>query len=361
MSAFDNKMIIDGHLDISMNALEWNRDMRWEIDDLRKSEQGMTDKPDRGNSTVSLPELRKGNIGIVFATLIARYVKRSNKLPGWNSPHQAWAQTQGQLAWYKAMEEESEMMMINNQERLNDCIDLWKEGGKPNTPIGYLLTLEGADSLVNMDYLYKMYEKGLRAIGPAHYGPGTYAQGTDATGGIGVKGRELLKEMENLGMVLDATHLCDESFWEAMDNFKGMVWASHNNCRALVNHNRQFSDDQLSVLIERDAVIGIPLDAWMMIPGWVRGRSTPENTGLTLDVMVDHMDHICQLAGNAKHIAIGTDLDGAFGTEQCPKDLNTIADLRKLPDLLKNRGYSDEDINDIFSKNWLRKLNQLFN
>lgn len=361
MSELKNRLIIDGHLDISMNALEWNRDMRWEIDDLRKSEQGMKDKPDRGNSTVSLPELRKGNIGIVFATLIARYVKRSNNLPGWKSPQQAWAQTQGQLAWYKAMEAEGEMVMINNRMQLNASLNQWKEGGNADTPIGYLLTLEGADSIVNMEYLHKMYEMGLRAIGPAHYGPGTYAQGTDATGGIGQKGRELLKEMENLGIVLDATHLCDESFWEAMDHFNGMVWASHNNCRTLVNHNRQFSDEQLKTLIERDAVIGIPLDAWMMIPGWVRGLSTPENTGLTLDVMVDHMDHICQLAGNAKHIAIGTDLDGAFGTEQCPKDLNTIADLKKLPELLRNRGYTEDDINGIFSENWLKKLYQLFN
>ena len=108
---------------------------------------------------------------------------------------------------------------------------------------------------------------GLRAIGPAHYGPGTYAQGTDAAGGIGAKGRALLEEMDRLGLILDATHLCDDSFWEALDAFRGPVWASHSNCRALVPHNRQFSDDQIRALVARGAVIGVALDAWMLVPG----------------------------------------------------------------------------------------------
>lgn len=116
--------------------------------------------------------------------------------------------------------------------------------------------------------------------------------------------------------------------------FEGAVWASHNNCRALVDHNRQFSDEQLKELIARDAVIGGALDAWMMVPGWVRGESTPEGMGCNLEKMIDHLDHICQLAGNADHIGIGSDLDGAFGKEQCPYDLETIADLTSVPDLL---------------------------
>jgi len=141
-----------------------------------------------------------------------------------------------------------------------------------------------------------------------------------------------------------------------MKLFKGPVWASHNNCRALVNHNRQFSDDQIRVLIERGAVIGLALDAWMMVPGWVRGKSTPEGMACNLEKMIDHMDHICQLAGNTRHVAIGTDLDGAFGKEQCPTDIETIADLRYLPLLLAGRGYSTEDVAGIMHGNWLRFL-----
>jgi membrane dipeptidase len=111
--------------------------------------------------------------------------------------------------------------------------------------------------------------------------------------------------------------------------------------------------------MERDAVIGMPLDAWMMVPNWVRGKSTPDNTVVTLNQMIDNMDHICQLAGNTNHVAIGTDLDGGFGTEQGPSDVDTIADLQKLTGLLSARGYSEADISAIFSENWLRKLRQL--
>lgn len=352
-------LICDFHLDLSMNAMEWNRNLTWPVEAIRSSEHGMTDKPDRGNGTVSFPEMKAGNIGLCVATLIARYVKRGNKLPGWHSPEQAWAQTQGQLAWYKAMEQNGELIQIRDLKGLDDHLRNW-EMDPANSLIGYILSLEGADSMVTIGHLEKAYEQGLRAIGPAHYGPGTYAQGTDASGGIGAKGKELLKETERLGMILDATHLCDESFWEAMDCFHGHVWASHQNCRALVNHNRQFSDEQLRELISRDAVIGAPLDAWMMVPGWERGKSTPLQKGLTLEVMVDHMDHICQLAGNANHIAIGTDLDGGFGTEQCPADLNTIADLQKLPKMLTARGYSPGDINNIMHGNWLRFLRRVW-
>jgi membrane dipeptidase len=173
---------------------------------------------------------------------------------------------------------------------------------------------------------------------------------------MGAKGKALLKEMERLNIILDATHLCDESFREAMDTFNGHVWASHHNCRALVNHNRQFSDDQLKELINRGAVIGAPMDAWMIVPGWVRGQSTPQGMGVNLERVVDHMDHICQLAGNANHIGIGSDLDGAFGKEQCPYDIDTIADLQKIREILSKRGYRPEEVENVFSGNWLRFL-----
>lgn len=352
--------LVDAHLDLSMNAMEWNRDLRKPIDEIRQREKGLTDKPDRGNSTVCFPELRKGNIGLVVATQIARYVAPGNPLPGWHSPEQAWAQTQAQVAWYRAMEEDGELVSIRDLRSLESHLKAWDLAtqGTPasskKAPIGYILSLEGADSIVTLGHLERAYEYGLRALGPAHYGPGRYAQGTDATGPMGPKGRELLKEMERLNIILDATHLCDDSFWEAMDHFNGHVWASHNNCRALVNHNRQFSDEQIRELISRGAVIGGVLDAWMMVPDWKRHVSKPKEMNCNLEVVVDHMDHICQLAGNALHIAIGSDLDGAYGKEQSPYDLDTIADLQKIPQLLAKRGYSDEDIKNVAHGNWLR-------
>jgi len=347
--------IFDAHLDLSMNAMEWNRDLTWSVQEIRESEKGMTDKPDRGNNTVSFEAMRIGNIGLCMATQIARYVKKENPLPGWNSPQQAWAQTQAQLAWYRAMEEAGELVQIQNTEQLHRHLELWKTSAE-RKPIGYILSLEGADSILTIDHLHRSFEQGLRAIGPAHYGPGTYAYGTDSVGGIGRKGKELLKEIERLNLILDATHLCDQSFWETMDNYNGPVWASHSNCRSLVNHNRQFADEQLQELIRRKAVIGMPLDAWMMVPNWVRGQSNPKSMGVTLKQMVANIDHICQLAGNALHVGIGTDLDGGFGKEQGPTDVDTIADLQKIPNMLLNRGYSSLDIENIMSKNFLRFL-----
>lgn len=348
---------IDAHLDLSMNAMEWNRDLRLPVEAIRKAEEGMTDKPDRARGTVAFPELRKGNVGLVVATQIARYVGPGNPLPGWHSPEQAWAQTQAQLSWYKEMEAAGEMVMITDLAGLEKHLLLWQEEGpKEKKPIGYILSLEGADSLVSIDYLHKAHAYGLRAVGPAHYGPGRYANGTDATGGLNSNGIALLKEMEQLNIILDATHLCDDAFWDAMNIFGGPIWASHNNCRTLVNHNRQYSDVQIRALVEKNAVIGVALDAWMMVPGWVRQVSTPEAMGCNLGVMIDHIDHICQLAGNTLHVGIGTDLDGAFGKEQCPYDLETIADLQLIPPLLAAKGYQATDIENIMHNNWLRFL-----
>ena len=349
--------IIDTHLDLAMNAMEWNRDLTRPLHEINEREKGLSDKPDRGNATVSLPELRKGNIGLVVATQIARYVASDNPLPGWNSPPQAWAQTQAQLAWYKAMEEAGEMIQINNLNSLENHLALWSDKHRlDKKPVGYILSLEGADSLIDISYVERAYNYGLRAIGPAHYGPGRYANGTDSGGKMNAKGIELLKEMERLNIILDTTHLCDDAFWQALDNFNGNVWASHNNVRALVNHNRQYSDEQIKALIERGAVIGGALDAWMMVPGWVRGKSMPRDSGCNLDKIIDHFDHICQLAGNALHIGIGSDLDGAFGLEQCPYDIGSIAGLQQLPLPLSKRGYSQEDTENIMHGNWLRFL-----
>jgi membrane dipeptidase len=266
--------------------------------------------------------------------------------------------TQGQLAWYRAMEDRGEMVQIHDRGALARHVEIWQNNPPANAPIGYVLSLEGADSIVKLSYLERAYASGLRAIGPAHYGPGRYSPGTGAAGGLTAAGRELVKEMQRLGIVLDVTHLTDEAFWEALDLYSGPVWASHNNCRALVPHQRQFSDDQLKELIRRDAVIGAAFDAWMMVPGWVRGQTTPLATGCRIETIVDHIDHICQLAGSERHCAIGSDLDGGYGTEQTPLDLDSIADLQTLTTILARRGYSQPAIAAIMHGNWIRKLTE---
>jgi len=368
----DPVFVFDVHLDLSMNALEWNRDLRWSIEKIRRWELSMTDKVDRGNNTVSLPEMRRGNVGLCVATQIGRYSPYFHRLPGWNSPEQAWAQTQGQLAWYRTMEEAGELVQIRNLLQLDKHLELWSKASSDDSithshkkqnrlPIGYILSLEGADSIVSLKHLERSYEAGLRALGPAHYGPGRYAHGTDAEGPLSPQGKELLKEMQRLGIILDVTHLCDECFWDAMDIYDGPLWASHQNCRTLAPWNRQFSDDQIKEVINRGGVLGMAFDGIMMVPGWKHLRSKPGDFQLKIERICDHIDHICQIAGNATHVGIGTDLDGGFGTEQTPMDLNSIADLQTLPGLLNKRGYTQKDIVGIMSGNFVDFLRRTWN
>ena len=354
--------IFDAHLDLSLNAVEWNRDLTRPIAEIRETETHLTDKPARGRGTVCLPEMRRAGIGLCVATQIARIEHDAwSPVAGWRSPAQAWAITQAQLAWYRAMEEAGEMVQIRDRAELERHLQIWLAPADDlptpvPPPIGYILSLEGADSLITIPHLERSFAEGLRAIGPAHYGPGVYAQGTDTVGGFNPRGRELLREIDRLGLILDATHLSDDCFWEALENFAGPVWASHHNCRALVPHQRQLSDEMIQALVARGAVIGMALDAWMVVPGWIRGTTTPEDAGVMLQHILQHIDHICQLAGNAAHVGIGSDLDGAFGREQSPGDLDTIADLQRLPAMLKERGYGAADIENIMHGNFLRFL-----
>ncbi len=353
-------LIFDAHLDLAMNAIEWNRDLARPLAEIRAKEAHLKDKPDRGRGTVCLPELRRGRVGLCVATQLARLEHDAySPVFGWRSPAQAWAMTQAQLAWYRAMEEAGEMTAITDRAGLEAHLARWAaadEAAAANLPVGYVRSLEGADSLITVGHLERAWADGLRALGPAHYGPGVYAQGTSTEGPFPARGLELLRRADELGFILDVTHLSDACFWQAVESYRGALWASHHNARALVPHQRQLADDQFLALAARGGVAGVCLDAWMMIPGWVRGQTTPAGTGLRLEKLVEHIDHYCQLAGNARHVGIGSDLDGAFGTEQVPQELDSIADLQRLPALLRARGYAEADVDGILSGNFLRVL-----
>lgn len=347
---------LDAHLDLALNALEWNRDLTRPIAEIRAAEAGLRDKAGRGRGTVCLPEMRRGRVGLAVVTQLARVSANEghNPVAVWQSPAQAWAMTQGQLAWYRALEEAGEIKMIASRADLETHVTLCETYDDIAT--GCILSLEGADSLITPGHLERAYRQGLRAVGPAHYGPGRYAHGTNSEGSLPPLGRALLAEMGLLDMILDVTHLSDACFWEALDVFSGAVWASHHNCRALVPHQRQLADDQIRALIERDAVIGAALDGWMLMPNWVQGKTTSEERGLRLENVVAHIDHICQIAGNTRHVGLGSDLDGGFGREQAPCDLDTIADVGRLCDLLRARGWSAEDTTHFAHGNFLRIL-----
>jgi len=339
-------LLIDGHLDLAFNALVENRDLSKPIYEIRQQEAG------KGTGTVSFPEMRKGEVGVCLATIFARVARKAGSWFGYNSPEITYAMAQGQLSYYRILQSQGQVRIIEDWETLSLHVEEWERPSHKDVPLGFILSMEGADPIIKPDQLDPWWEEGLRLASLSHYGVGTYAHGTGTKGGLTSLGRELLEKMDSSGMVLDVSHLSEASFWEALDIFPGPVIASHNNCRALVPGDRQLSDEQIQALIKRDAVIGVVLDAWMLYPGWVRGKTS--NTVVSLEAVADQIDHICRLAGNTQHAAIGSDLDGGFGTEQCPHDLDTIADLQKLPNILRRRGYSEEDIGSVMHGNWLR-------
>jgi membrane dipeptidase len=348
-------IICDAHLDLAWNAIDWNRDLRLPVDEIRRREADVPGKG-RGCNTVSFPELRRGKVALFIATLLAR-LHRPGAMPPiqrYTSMEAAYAAAYGQLAYYRALEQEGWLRWIKDWPALEAHVRAWQKPDTDGEPLGFILSMEGADPVLSPAQVEEWWRAGLRIIGPAHYGVSPYAHGTGTEGGLFPQGPELLKETERVGMILDVTHLSDQCFDEALDIYGGPVLASHHNCRALVPDQRQLTDEQIKRLVARGAVIGTALDAWMLHPGWVRGQTTPEEAGVKLERMVDHIDRVCQLAGNARHAAVGTDLDGGFGREQSPMDLDTIADLQRLPDMLRRRGYEAAAIEGVLYGNWVR-------
>lgn len=353
-------LIIDAHLDLSWNALQWNRNLLNSVYTIR-TQENRTEGKGRALGTVAFPEMRQGRVAVSFATVLARSTGQPAPHIDYGSQAQSYGVAQGQLAYYRALEQAGHIRIITDAAGLNRHIaewEAWENEARPDQspPLGFVISMEGADPITTPEQLEQWHAAGLRLLGPTHYGPGRYAGGTGTELGLTDLGRPLLAEMERLGVLLDLTHFSDQAFWEALEHYGGPVLASHNNCRALVPHQRQFSDEQLRVIFERDGVIGAAFDTWMLLPGWVVGQTSNERVSMAQ--VVDHIDYVCQLAGNSRHAAIGTDLDGGFGREQSPHDLDTIADLQRLPDMLEKRGYSQADISAIMHGNWLRLLRQ---
>ena len=344
-------LIFDAHLDMAWNALEWNRNLELPVAKIREFEKQFKDIVP-GPPTVSWDALRKGRVGITVSTLLPRLHRRDKVLSHYQSREAAYGACYGQLYYYKSLVAKGVLREIPDAETLEAHVREWEQDTTGQLPIGYILSMEGSPSILSPKQIAEWFNAGLRILGPSHYGVSPYTHGTGSEGGLLEQGPELLREMDRVGMLLDVTHLADQSFWEALDIFQGPVLASHHNCRSLVSADRQLTDDQIKALIGRGAVIGAAFDAWMLQPGWIIGVTQPDNC--TLENVVDHIDHICQLAGNALHCGMGTDLDGGFGKEQSPRDLDTIADLGKVADILLRRGYSQSDVDGIMYKNWVR-------
>lgn len=346
-------LIVDGHLDLALNAIQNGRDLLLDAYTTRALEADKSG-PDRAKGTVALPEMRRGRVALCFTTICAR-------CKVW-SPTQAYGVARGQLGYYRGLEQEGHVRVITDRESLDAHVSEWKQWDeKPKEsplstpPIGLVVSMESADPVLRPEQLEEWWLSGLRLVGPAHFGQGRFAGGTGCDAGLTEEGPALLKEMERLAIPLDLTHCSDASFWEALDHFGGRVLASHTNSRKLVPHQRGFDDDQMRAVLERGGVIGVTLGNWQLQFGWTVFADN-KNLTVTLDRAIDHIDHVCQLAGDTKHVAIGSDLDGGAGTDEFPDDLDTIADLPRLEHLLADRGYSTEQIGDILHDNWIEFL-----
>lgn len=352
--------IFDGHLDIAMNALRYERDQRLPVDDIREREVNLHES-EPGTCTTTVEQMRRSGVVACVTTVIARTrpsvtPERLSPRYGLDHPTQdmAFASAMGQLAYYEALEQQGFVTIISDQRALTKH---WQASasGDLSRPLGIIITMEGADPIMEPADVHIWHRHGLRSLMLAHFQQSCYAYGTPSrnqkdSGPLTDKGRALLSEMASLQMPLDLTHLCDESFYEAYDLFGGPVYASHSNCRVFADHQRQLTDEQIRMIHARDGVIGAVLYNHMI--------TQPRNKELKsedvpLSLLVQHIDHICQLVGDAKHVAIGSDLDGGFGREDCLMEIDTVADLHLIGPLLMERGFSDADVCGILGENWL--------
>ncbi len=359
--------IFDAHLDLALNGVDWNRDLRQGVEDIRAQEQaaGMLEKG-RQTNTLSFPELRVAEVPVCLTTLLARQEMNIDHTFGWTSPQTCYAMAHAHLSYYRAMERAGVMKMIRTRGELAAHWQAYTED--PNattisynslsntvsssTPLGFILTMEGADPILTPDTVYEFHAAGLRALGLTHYGTNRYGGGTRSEVGLSLDAIELLKHCEKLGITIDVTHLSDVAFWQVIKNFDGPIHASHQNARAICNWQRQFSDEQIRVVIERGGVLGVALDIIMLQEGYVRGVT---KNAVSLERAVDQIEHIRMLAGGSiANVGIGTDLDGGYGCEQTPVDLNRYRDVQKLVPLMLSRGFSEEDVQAVFYENWLR-------
>ena len=351
-------LIVDSHLDLAFSAIQIGRDLTQSAASVRAHDPEPIMRS-FGSCTVTFPELSKGHVGLVFGTVMSRIDPNDNwTKTGMYTQAQCYGIGRGHLAYYQAMAREGAVRFIHSATDLDETVAAW-ENPAADTPIGLVLAMESADPILGPDQVPEWRRLGLRMVSISHYGTSSYCHGTGTDGGLLSRGKDLLNALRQAGIIVDLTHTTDQAFWEILDAYDGPVAASHHNCRALTPGQRQLTDDMIQAIAARNGVIGTACDAWMLDPNWGRERPAwAQLTSATIATLADHIDHTCQLTGNARHAGIGSDLDGGFGYEQAPRDLNTISDLQKLAGILEDRGYAEDDICNVMSGNWIRLLRE---
>lgn len=353
------KFIIDAHQDIAFNMQVYGRDYSLPLAEIRARDSDETVKKN-GTSLLSINEYRKANIGIIFATLFASpFNDKTSNHNGlhYRDSYEAFQIIDEQLNLYKKLfkEKPEHFRNLSNKVDLNNA--LLNNPLTQDSPVYLMLTIEGAECLRTVDDLEYFWNSGVRAIGPA-WGKTKFCGGTDEPGGLTAEGIELLSRMDEMGFILDISHMDWIAIHESFDLFQGAIIASHANPLEKVpngTRNRFLPDNLLLKLIKRDGVTGIIPYNNFLYQYWNLCAKKPL---ITIDLVVEHIDHICQLAGNSNHVGFGSDFDGGFGVELTPDGINSIADLQIFGEKLTDKGYTSIDVDNIFYKNWMRILTQ---
>ncbi|MBA3944016.1 MAG: membrane dipeptidase [Herpetosiphonaceae bacterium] len=344
--------LVDAHLDLAFNAVE-GYDPRLPLEQARSSRFGQAAAARGMLPMVSLPALRDAGVKIVFGTLFAMPVGANTDLKGrvYTTAAQAHALADEQLSYYRQLAAEGEITLVKSQADLETVLHAVPDQAE-RSMLGLVTLMEGADPIREASEVAAWYAAGVRLVGPA-WGATRYSGGTHAPGALTPAGRELLHEMGRCGMALDVSHMAEASFWEALDLHRGALCASHSNCRALVPTDRQLSDAMIRAIVERDGVIGTVLFNRFLRPDWQPGDA---KAAVTLTDVVRHLEHICTVAGDTAHVGIGSDLDGGFGLEGSPAELDSYAGVPQLGQALAAAGWRPDEVAGLLGGNWLRWL-----
>jgi membrane dipeptidase len=356
-------IIVDAHADIAWNMLKYGRDYTRSAEETRQLEAGGPAVANNDDTLLGWPDYQRGQVSVIFSTLYAtpaRWSKGENKTQVYKNFDEAHQLYREQLLTYHRMTDSTpdKFRLIASKRDLDLVLDHWKNPtpGSDGHPVGMVVLMEGAEGIRELSELDEWYELGVRLIGPAWVGT-RYCGGWNEPGPLTSDGRKLLSAMVEHNFILDLSHMDEQAAVEALDVYRGPIVGTHANCLSLLPNspsNRHFSDRIIEGVIERDGVVGVvPFNSYLKV-GWVAGKS--ERSEVSLGNVANHIDHICQIAGDALHAGIGSDFDGGFGLQSVPPEIETIADLQKLSSLLEARGYSETDIANILGGNWLARL-----
>jgi membrane dipeptidase len=356
-------LIADSHQDLAYNMLAFGRDYTLSADETRRREAASGLAPRRDDTLLGWPEYQRGQVALIFSVLFAtpaRLRDGDDDSVVYADLSEANQIYHRQLDIYHQLGEDQpdKFRLIEQRSDLQAVLSNWErravqEDDRSAAEVGLLILMEGAEGIQSPSELEEWWAGGVRIIGPAWAG-NRFCGGTGEPGKLTRAGYALLEQMAALNFGLDLSHMDEAAALQALDFYPGRIIASHSNARALLkglNTNRHLSDAVIKRLIEREGVIGIVLYNGFLQPGWKKGDPRQD---VRLERAVAQIDYICQIAGSAGHVGIGSDFDGGFGRQSAPAEIDTIADLQKLAPLLAEKGYSEEDIASILGINWIK-------